>query len=198
MGTIMGTLTKRERDRQRHHNPRWVDFDRDEYARTKNPFFVWTAIGLCVAADLPFPPWVLEYLGAVSRNIRSLGEPATVPRKGHVAQAVAKATGFVRGNGASNVFRDAFAPGHEIMIAMGVYHCETDNWSNQRKGLEPTYTWQAICEAGAARHNDRCDCGRRIGWKTAERYFRKHASLILPGDMKRRRALARKGADILR
>jgi hypothetical protein len=131
----------------------WISYYETRFAASQNPVFAWDAIGECLSAGISLPPWVSEYLINVSREFHSLSR-SRVPKKGDVARAVAKATGFIRGKGALNLFREAGQPAHELMIAMNVYeggHSRAsprpDQISKNRRHFEITTTY---------RHPDRC------------------------------------------
>ncbi len=191
------TITDKDwREQQRARVLDSLRFDKSQYAKTDNPVFAWDAIGGCLATDVPLPEWARRYLIEVARQMHDLSR-GKVPRKGDVDRAVAKATGFIRGKGRLNFFRDASQPGHEILIAAFVYQCRTINWRKQLDGLEGTSTFRVWCEEGATLHNHTCACGRKIGWKTAERNFRKYAKAVIPSRLQAR-SLSHTVSDILR
>jgi hypothetical protein len=192
-------ITKRDRERKRRviaeHD---VDFARCEYEASGNPIHAWEAYLLARKARVPAPESVLAYFDGVAARISSLARHR-VPRKNAVASAVASAVGLAC-RGRHNPFDpfDGWArPGHELMIAMTVYTCYSENWSKQRQGLDSTHKQKALYEAAATTHNRTCDCGRQISWKTAERFFRKHATVVIPGHLQQQ-AKSQKLADILR
>lgn len=45
---------------------------RIKYEQTGSPIYVWSAVKFCVAKKLPFPSWVVAYLGDSAKNICTL------------------------------------------------------------------------------------------------------------------------------
>ena len=45
---------------------------RRDYEETRSPISVWRAVEFCVAKKLPFPSWVVAYLGDSAKNICTL------------------------------------------------------------------------------------------------------------------------------
>ena len=168
---------------------------RDAFEESGNPIHAWEAFGLARKAHRPVPASVLVYFERVAAEMSSLARHR-VPRTNQVAKAVASAVGLTC-RGRSNPFTEWNRKGHELGIAMDVYLCDGEKWLDQRTRGVVGNKWKAICEAGAERHNKTCACGRPIGWKTAERYFRLHAKAIIPPHLQLR-SKSQKVADILR
>lgn len=107
-----------------------------QFEETNNVLYAWDAIGLCLTADLEFPPTIRTYLKRVARQITALTRFEKVPTKGQINKAIAKAIGIQR-SGASNPFRDRLRPGHDILLAFEVYQFQTDH-------RHQNYNWTGI------------------------------------------------------
>ena len=166
-----------------------------EYEESGNPIHAWEAHLAPRKARVPVPESVLKYFDSVGARVSVLAR-REVPRKNGVAKAVASAVGLeCRGrHNPFDPFNGCWRQGHEILIAWRVYSCCADNWSNRQERDVVGDDWKTICEAGAQRHDTTCECGRRIGWTTADRYFRQHAKSVVPSHLQQRFRFLRKPA----
>jgi hypothetical protein len=147
---------------------------------------------------MQIPESVLVYFDLVAARISSLAR-RKVPRKNGVAKAVASAVGL-ECRGGYNPFdwsRGWARTQHETMIAISVFWCYCTSLAKQPHGVSRLHDLKTIYKDGAVAHNQACGCGRSISWKTAERYFRKHAKVVIPADLQRD-SKSQKISDILR
>jgi hypothetical protein len=163
--------------------------DRD-FQETKNPAYAWDAIGECLAIGVEFPPHTRAYLWHVARQITGFSRSPRIPTKGDITRAIVDAVG-IKGRGQFNPFRELLRPGHEIGVAMDVYHFQ---------GQHQHYTWTAIFKAVATAHRRRCDldfCGKHkpISWQTVRKCWYAHARTVIPPSLQKR---SHKLDDILR
>lgn len=117
----------------------WVPFDKREFERTKNPIFVWKAIGTCLAAKLPIPWWARDYLLTVARNLSELRcRPYEVvrtqagreiarwqlkaPGPKQIAPAIASAMGFMPGGVAAYILKRDAPSDDRVREKMGRYN----------------------------------------------------------------------------
>jgi hypothetical protein len=76
---------------------------RRDFDRTRSPLHAWRAIRYCIEKSLPFPSWVLEYLGRAAEAVCHLGQGQDFRVKDYLpvtpdeaARLVPVALGFVR------------------------------------------------------------------------------------------------------
>ena len=198
--TLADYLNKPTTKRGREHHRRlitvdWMGASLREYERAAIRFMPGKRIWRLERARVPVPESVLKYFDSVGARVSVLAR-REVPRKNGVAKAVASAVGLeCRGrHNPFDPFNGCWRQGHETLIAWRVYSRCADNWSNRQERDVVGDDWKTICEAGAQRHNTNCECGRRIGWTTADRYFRQHAKSVVPSHVQQRFRFLRKPA----
>jgi hypothetical protein len=141
-----------------------------EYEISKNPIFVWQAIGLCERAGLDYPAAIHRHLRERAEALARLVDDP--PQKGTIDRAVAEAYGL-RAHGRYNPFRDAGRAGHELRIALAVHRTRL---------AHPHWKWQAVFEDVAHTHLATCaECSqrRRSLVPTVERCWYSHRSYLL-------------------
>ena len=76
---------------------------RRDFDRTRSPLHAWRAIRYCIEKSLPFPSWVLEYLGRAAEAVCHLGQGQDFRVKDYLpvepdeaARLVPVALGFMR------------------------------------------------------------------------------------------------------
>jgi len=152
--------------------PSRIDFQRQMFEDTRNPIYVWDAIGVALRAGLPLPLWVNAYLLTTANRFHPLSRTG-IP--GEIAPAVAVAVGFEVGKGKRNPFRHGHEQAHGIMLACAVYDEETnDFWTHQNaskkmprervaaSAAKTARTLPQLFKAAAVAHASTCDECRRV------------------------------------
>lgn len=176
------------------------------YHRTRNPVYVWDAVASVLSGvdglfdqhgHTALPDWTRPYFFTVALGIGRLSRDGRQPRKGDIAAAIARIV-FPR-YGRWNPFDAIAADAHELLIARDVYTCHTQNWYNHQRKLEGTFDWTSVYQEANRAHQQGCDrCRRRpLSDKTIEKYWRRHALLVIPRRLIDR-APSKKLDDILR
>ena len=161
-----------------------IRHDLERFRKTGNPVFAWEAIGECLAAGFAFPTPIKAYLKKVAKEIHVLARPP-FPEKGAIDKAVARAIGL-RARARHNPFRELCRPGHDLMVAMDVYHYQ---------GRHPSSRWPEIFRAVAAAHQ--CDVCTGLKPGTVKALWYEHAFQVIPRYLVAR-ARSKKLDDILR
>jgi len=157
------------------------------FHETGSPVDAWEAIADWLLTDQPRPESLRTYLYKVAATITNLSRDQ-IPTKGKVDRAIRKALGF-QTTGRRNPFRELTTPGHEFLIAMQVYQCQTRNrhWS-----------WKAVFADVAESHHRPCDqCKKKISSAKVKQYWYKRALQAIPPHLIDR-AKSKKLDDILR
>lgn len=97
-----------------------IEVRRQQYLRTQNPVFVWSALELLLRDRQPLPAWVRDYLARVATNIDTLSR-RRIPRKNEPPRAVYRALEFGKHGAVVNPFAAQADEWHRLNIAIEVW-----------------------------------------------------------------------------
>jgi hypothetical protein len=145
----------------------WLMHFEARYLETKNPVFVWEAVGLAYDTARPFPAWVVAYLARVADRFQRLSR-TQVPES-DLPAAIARAVEFDRVRG-QNPFHALTDTAHDLGIAFQV-------WSQVRRGdkLDAVLTDVAQRHPQHCTRNPKCTTLHR---STVARIWKRHQSIF--------------------